>query len=107
MDANVDRWLGQFQQPDGRPSKAAAKIEKRSGGAYKLTVIDVTGTFADMMMPGAGAAPAAKPGWRMLGAIAEASEGNYFVKATGPAKTLELWKASFDTFLVSLRPAST
>ncbi len=30
VDANLDRWIGQFLQADGKPSKAAAKIAKRS-----------------------------------------------------------------------------
>src|SRR5262249_15628939 len=28
VDDNIDRWLDQFQQPDGKPSRSVAKIEK-------------------------------------------------------------------------------
>lgn len=102
--ANVDRWLGQFVQADGRATKDVAKIDKRTVGPFAVTVVDVAGTFNAEMTPGSGVA-ATKTGWRMLGAIVEAPEGAYFVKAIGPQKTLDLWKASFDAFLGSLKPA--
>ena len=105
VDANVGRWLGQFTQPDGRATKDVAKIETRTVGAYKVTVVDVSGTFNAEMMPGSGVATT-KPGWRMLGAVVEAPEGSYFVKASGPAKTMELWKSAFDAFISSLKPAA-
>ena len=30
VEANIDRWIGQMEQPDGRPSSAAAKRESRT-----------------------------------------------------------------------------
>ena len=32
VDANVDRWVGQFVQADGKPSRSAAKISAASPG---------------------------------------------------------------------------
>ena len=35
VDANIERWLGQVQQPDGRPTSAVAKKETRTVKASK------------------------------------------------------------------------
>ena len=44
-----------------------------------------------------------KPGFRMLGAVVEASNGPWFFKLTGPAKTVAKWEPAFDTFLANMR----
>jgi hypothetical protein len=51
-----------------------------------------------MMM--AGSTP--KPGYRMKAAVVETPGGPYFVKLTGPEKTVARWDASFTAFLRSI-----
>jgi hypothetical protein len=46
---------------------------------------------------------AKKPGFKMLGAIIEAPEGNVFIKITGPEKTIDGAEAEFRTMLASLK----
>src|SRR5204862_3740664 len=45
IDANIERWLGQVQQPDGRPSSAVAKKEARTVSGLAMTLLDVSGTY--------------------------------------------------------------
>ena len=101
VDANLDRWIGQFTQPDGKPSKSAAKIDKRSLHGLKLTSVDVSGSYTGMggpaMQPGKP-----QPGYRLLGAIVEGPQGSVFFKFTGSAKTVALNRAAFEKMLDSL-----
>jgi hypothetical protein len=100
IDANLDRWRGQFLGPDGKA--APAKIAKRTSHGLSITTIDSSGEYTGLGGPlsnGKGA-----PGYRLLGAIVEAPGGNIFVKLTGPAKTLAENQAKFDQLLASFQP---
>jgi len=99
--ANLDRWIGQFQQADGKPSKAAAKTAKRMLHGLAVTTVDVSGSYAGMAGP-MGQAGAPKPGYRLLGAIVEGPQGSIFFKFTGPVKTVAQHQAAFDKMLDSL-----
>jgi hypothetical protein len=101
-DANIERWIGQMQQPDGKPSKDVAIRSDKTINGLKISMIDVAGTFVAEVRPGS-AERHNKPGFRMRAAVVETPGGPYFVKLTGPAKTVERASAAFDQFLGSLR----
>src|SRR5262245_35026478 len=52
VQANLDRWLGQMEQPDGRPSKTVATTETFAVNGMKVTVLDVSGKYIAEMAPG-------------------------------------------------------
>jgi hypothetical protein len=106
VDANLDRWIGQFLQADGKSSKAAAKIAKRTIHGWPTTTVDVSGAYTGMGGPTAPSGPSV-PGYRMLGAIVEGPQGSIFFKFTGPAKTIGANQAAFDKMLGSLVPTSS
>ncbi len=103
VEANLDRWIGQFLQADGKPSKAAAKIAKRTIHGWPVTTVDVSGAYTGMGGPAAQPGPA-MPAYRMLGAIVEGPQGSIFIKFTGPAKTVAANQPAFDKMLASLAP---
>src|SRR5262245_26869455 len=41
VEANIERWVGQMQQPDGRPSSAVMKRDSRAINGLKVTTVDV------------------------------------------------------------------
>jgi hypothetical protein len=101
--ANADRWIAEFAGPDGKPATNAAKIARKTVNNIPLTLVDVSGTYASSMgMTQQGGKP--KSGVRLLGAIAETGNGPWFIKLTGPERTVAKWKPSFDSFLDSLKP---
>ena len=102
VEANIDRWLGQMQQPNGKPSSAAAKRESRTINNLKVTLVDVIGTYVAEMTPGSPARHHS-PSFRLRAAVIETPKGPYFVKLTGPAKTIAAAEATFERFLGSLR----
>jgi hypothetical protein len=97
VEANVDRWYGQFSQPDGSATKDKATMKKVKIAGSSVTLVDVSGTYKDMPGgPFAGGKAIERPGYRMLAAIVETSgAGNYFLKFYGPAATVEGGAAGF------------
>lgn len=104
---NIDRWLSQVTQPDGRTSREAARTAHRTIAGMSITTVDVTGDLAGGMpgMPGAtAAAPASNQ--RLIGAVAEGPEGLVFFKMTGPASTMDRARPAFTAFVASLHPGA-
>jgi len=96
--ANIDRWIGQFQKPDGGPAADVARTSHRLSHGIPLTIVDVAGTYvAGMGSMIADSKP--KTGFRMLAAVAESAGGPWFFKLIGPAKTVARWEGSFQAFL--------
>jgi len=102
VQANLDRWIGQVTQPDGRPSKDVAKTSRLTANGLAITVLDVSGTYVAETAPGA-ADRHNKPSFRLMAAVIDTREGPYFVKLTGPVKTVAQWHESVLTFLKSVR----
>jgi hypothetical protein len=100
VQANIDRWISQIQQPDGSSSKEKAKTETMTVNGLKVTMVDVTGTYTAEMAPGAGN-QRNDANYRLRAAVIETPKGNYFLKLTGPAKTLARWEQSVTDFYKS------
>ncbi len=88
---NIERWIGQFSQPDGRASKDLAKTSEFDVGGMKVTVLSISGTYEG------------RPNQRMLAAIIDTPDGPWFVKMTGPARTIAENEAAFDAFVRSAK----
>jgi hypothetical protein len=99
-EQNVDRWTGQFTQPDGKPSKDAAVVTIRTVNGLKQTSVDVGGNYKPAPMGGAGGAE--KSQWRLLGAVVEGPGGPWFWRLTGPDATVAAAKPQFEALLGSL-----
>jgi hypothetical protein len=98
VEANVDRWKGQFTQAGGKPAEAT--VRKTTIHGLTVTTIEAAGEYS-----GAGGPMAAqktvKSGYRLLGAIVEGPGGNVFIKFTGPAKTVAAHREKFEQMLAS------
>ena len=92
VDQNVQRWLGQFETKEGE------KVEERMVGDFKVTMVDVSGTFSGGM--GGGSGPA--DNYRMLAAVIETQTRPWFLKLVGPKDTVAHWEESFGTFVQSV-----
>ncbi len=103
VQENLDRWYGQFAQPDGRPSRDAAVVTIRTVNGLKVTAVDLAGTYKAGPMTD-GPLPPPKRGFRILAAAVEGDDGPWFLKAIGPEKTIAAAKPGFDATLASLAP---
>jgi hypothetical protein len=89
VEANIDRWIGQFDQPGGGDTKDKAKIEKLKVSGQDVQWVDLAGTYKDNPAPFAGGKPVLRENYRMLAAIVQTKEsGNYFLKFYGPKATV-------------------
>ena len=103
VQANLDRWIGQMAQPDGRASKDLAKTTTlKTASGLEVTLIDLTGTYVAEVSPGS-TQRFNKPGFRLRAAVVTTTEGPYFIKLVGPAKTVAKWEEAFAAFVKSLR----
>lgn len=101
VQANLDRWIGQMEQPGGKPSRDVAKIAKQTVNGLATTTIDVPGTYLFSPSP-MSPNKTPKPGYRLIGAIVEGPEGAVFFKLTAPAKTAAAAEAPFQAMLKSV-----
>ncbi|QEG22981.1 hypothetical protein [Mariniblastus fucicola] len=104
VQANIDRWYGQYTQPDGGETKDASKVTETMIGETKVTWVDITGTLMDTPGgPMAGGKVVERENYRTLAAIVQAGEhGQYFIKLYGPGKTISDNEAAFKAFVESL-----
>jgi hypothetical protein len=98
--ANIDRWLNQMKQPDGHPSKERAKLETLTVNGLQVNTVDVTGNYSGGMSP--DSAPAdSKSIYRLRAAVFDTPKGSYFVKLTGPEKTVSHWDQAYNDYIKS------
>lgn len=102
VEANVDRWIKQFQAPGGGPADKLAKRGEKSAGGIPVTTLDLTGTYLFKPFPMAPQATP-KPGYRMLAAIAQGNDAPVFFKLTAPKKTADAAEATFWKMIESLK----
>lgn len=103
VEANIDRWIGQFNQPDGSSSKDKALINKKDVNGLAVTTIELSGIYTASMGGPMSGNKEERPGWRMLGAIVEAPEGPVFFKVTGPEETVVEAADEFDQMVNSMK----
>lgn len=100
VDANVKRWIEQFQKADGTSAAKDAKVKKEKIAGLPATAVEVKGTYLGGSMMGPSTP---KPGYRLLGAIVEGPGGNVFFKLTGPEKTVTAAEKPFRKMLDGLK----
>ena len=90
VEANINRWLGQFNEPK---EKLSAKVEKKKIKSDTITTVSAKGTY--MSGPPLGQkVPMAN--YAMRGAIIECKGGPIFIKMTGPVDEVTKSAADFD-----------
>lgn len=108
IEANIDRWCGQFTQPDGGDTKKkVARKDLRVAGCG-VSLVDIPGTYLDKPGgPFAGGPTVKRPDFRMLAAIVQTpAAGNYFLKFYGPAATVERHADGFRKMIEGMVPAT-
>ena len=94
IDANIDRWCSQFEQPDGGDSHAVLKANDRKVAGMNVHEVELSGTYVAETAPGSGV-HLNKPGFAMRGAIIESDHGAYYAKLVGPAATVTRQAGAF------------
>lgn len=91
IDANVDRWIGQF----GADAKAKSKVTKKKVGDFNVTIVEAEGEYGGM-------GGKTEAGQGLLGAIVETPDAPHFFKIVGPKKTVQSARGELDSLLSSI-----
>jgi hypothetical protein len=102
VEQNIDRWIGQFTQPEGKSTRGSTTTKELDVAGQKVHVVDITGTYRDQLGP---TAPAKfRENFRMLGAIIVTEKmGRYYLKVVGPKDTVDANEQAFNKVIESLR----
>lgn len=99
--SNAERWASQFVPAGGGDPIAAMRTRSLDVAGRSVLVVETEGTYqAGSMM---GGPVTEKPGYALLGAVAEGPDANWFFKLTGPKATVEAARAPFEEMVRSLR----
>ena len=93
VEANIQRWIGQF---DGTPE---SKQEEIDAGEGKFIFLEAKGTYLDGPPMSPNKTP--KENYTMLAAILPGEQGSVFLKATGPNESMAAMKEDFMAFVKS------
>ncbi len=95
IDANLQRWRGQFQLPSGEtPIQETIRVDN-----VDAIWLDLRGTFAS----GTAANSSAQSGMRMIGVAIPRVPRDFYLKLTGPRDQLVKVKEEFRNFVKSAR----
>ncbi|MEM7145667.1 MAG: hypothetical protein AAF591_11065 [Verrucomicrobiota bacterium] len=92
VDANFQRWLGQFE---GEPEQNTEDI---AAGDGKISLLHATGTYQVGAMFGP---KTPTPDYALLGAVVPGDDAPIFVKLTGPKDQVEAIKEQFTALISS------
>jgi hypothetical protein len=101
VQANIDRWVSQFKQADGKPSTDAAKVEKAQFAGQEASVVSVSGRYVAAAMP--GGQPVDKPDQALVAAIVPSPKGPYYFRLIGSKAAVAAQEAPFREALGSLK----
>jgi hypothetical protein len=93
--ANIDRWVGQFE---GTPE---SKTEEKEMGGKKVILLTAKGTYLESMGGPFSGNKTPKADYTMLAAILPSDQGDVFLKLTGPTKSVEAMGDAFLKFTES------
>ncbi len=91
VNANIQRWRGQFAEEDAFNEKEFdnGQVFVEIAGTYKLKPFPMAQEFEEA------------EGYKMLAAIIPSNQGPYFFKVTAPEKQMDMLKPEFLDFLKS------
>lgn len=95
---NVARWFAQFPGSDDK-----RKTENVQAGSVKITFATTEGTFSSGM-PGGPTTP--MTGYALMGTIMESSDGDVYVKMTGPEAVVKAATEAFKKMVTEAAKAA-
>jgi hypothetical protein len=101
--ANIERWVGQFKNPDGT-SISGVTPKKSTVAGFSTTQVEVAGTYVGGM--GSGKDAAGKKGQRMIAAIVETARGPFYFKFLGDDAVVANNRDALDGMLASMKPSA-
>lgn len=86
VQANLDRWIGQMELPEGADPAIAIERGTFTADGMNGHVVSLDGTYMKSARP-MGGEKTPHPGYRLVGVVLEGPQGSLFFKLTGPEQT--------------------
>ncbi len=103
IEANMQRWIGQFRLGRDADGADAMKKEKTMADPLVIHQLDIAGTYFDMPR-GPFGPKTERPDYRMLGAMIETpDEGTWYIKFYGPQVLVEAEAEAFHKMVADLK----
>ena len=102
-EANIERWVGQFKNPDGSALPKVTPVKQKVAG-FKVTQVEVAGTYVGGMGSG-GDSQEPQVGQRMIATIVSTKSGPYYFKFLGDDEIVKANRAALDGLLQSMKPS--
>jgi hypothetical protein len=100
VETNLSRWQAFFVDDDGKQPKIQSKTVKANG--LEVTRAETSGRYVASVRPGSSERHN-KPGYHLLGAIAQSGDTAYFWRLIGPEKTVLAARPAFDELIASIK----
>lgn len=103
---NLERWKKQVEAQAGKTVDDISKVTEFEVGKAKVTYLDIpNATYLFKSQPFNRDAKAEKKAdFHVIGVILEAEKGPFFMRLTGPVKTVDSHKKEFDEWLKNFKP---
>ena len=86
VQANLERWIGQMELPEGADPGTAITRSTFTADGMNGHLVSLDGTYMKSARP-MGGEKTPHPGYRLVGVVLEGPQGSLFFKLTGPEKT--------------------
>jgi hypothetical protein len=87
---NIDRWQKMIDPPKGKTADDVSKVETFKVGDMEVTLLTMKGSYKQKKRPfDPNEEPTLKPDYCLMAAILATPNGPYFLRLTGPVKTVE------------------
>lgn len=102
---NVSRWKGMFTAPEGKTLDEVSKLTTfKIAKDVEVSYFDVSGTYKFKNPPfDPKAKEERRENYRLIGVIIDNDEGPFFIRMTGPAKTMAKNKEAFDSWIKAFK----
>jgi hypothetical protein len=102
LEANLERWVSQFSNPDGTPGEPVVTPLK---SPMPATLVELRGNYARGV--GMGPTGDALPDRMLLAAVVETPQGNLYPQLHGPAALVTAQRQAFIGFIEGIRAAES
>ena len=103
VEANLQRWEGQFAVPNDPPSAGAKKIAQKNVADMAVTTLELSGTYIAPLSPRTPNQRHNKPDYQLFAAVVSTPNGNFFFKIVGPKHTMAQSNEHFSHMIDSLQ----
>ena len=104
VEENLKRWKDQFRAPEGKTINDVSTVKKMKVGNVDLTYLDIHGIYLSKFPPFDPNAKVTRlPDYRSLSVYWASEKGPYFIRLTGPAKTVGQHQKGFDDWLKNFK----